>query len=221
MSISSLFYTSSYSATRSSTSRSRQRWAGDCSDGEHIADSKDPLVLCVGPRRYAINPLFSQHVRGGGKGVNNVHKSEKFLRHGNATVLTTFGPVCFGKSPCIVLRANPDQPSLPHLVAMGSSLPPDPTRIISKRIVLSGHPLKIHKKTATIRYMFFDREDVEYFRSVELHTKYGHVGHISEPLGTHGYFKAHFDGPIGQMDTICMSLYKRQFPKVSLDGVLR
>jgi pre-rRNA-processing protein TSR1 len=103
---------------------------------------------------------------------------------------------------------------------MGSSLPPDPTRIISKRIVLSGHPLKIHKKTATIRYMFFNREDVEYYRSVELHTKYGHVGHISEPLGTHGYFKAHFDGPIGQMDTICMSLYKRQFPKVSL-GVVR
>lgn len=98
---------------------------------------------------------------------------------------------------------------------MGSSIAPDPTRIISKRIVLTGHPLKIHKKTATIRYMFFDRDDVEYFKTVELHTKYGRIGHISEALGTHGYFKAHFDGPIGQMDTICMSLYKRQFPKVS------
>lgn len=172
---------------------------------------QDPLVLCVGPRRYAIRPLFSQHVRGGGKGVNNVHKSEKYLRSGAATVLTTFGPVCFGKAPCILLK----DASLPHLVAMGSSLPPDPTRIIAKRIVLTGHPLKIHKKTATIRYMFFEREDVDWFRSVELHTKYGRVGHISEALGTHGYFKAHFDGPIGQMDTICMSLYKRQFPKVS------
>ena len=104
--------------------------------------------------------------------------------------------------------------SVPSLVAMGSSLPPDPTRIIAKRIVLTGHPLKIHKKTATIRYMFFEREDVEYFRSVELHTKFGRIGHVQEPLGTHGYFKAHFDGPIGQMDTICMNLYKRQFPKV-------
>lgn len=125
--------------------------------------------------------------------------------------MTTFGPVCFGKSPCILLKDAP----LPHLVAMGSSIAPDPTRIIAKRIVLTGHPLKIHKKTATIRYMFFEREDVDWFRSVELHTKYGRVGHISEALGTHGYFKAHFDGPIGQMDTICMSLYKRQFPKVS------
>lgn len=99
---------------------------------------------------------------------------------------------------------------------MGSSLPPDPTRIIAKRIILTGHPLKIHKKTATIRYMFFERDDVDYFKTVELRTKYGRTGHITEALGTHGYFKAHFDGPIGQMDTICMSLYKRQFPKVSL-----
>jgi pre-rRNA-processing protein TSR1 len=98
---------------------------------------------------------------------------------------------------------------------MGAPLPPDPTRIIAKRIILTGHPFKIHKKTATLRYMFFNRDDVDYYKSVELHTKYGRVGHIKEPLGTHGYFKAHFDGPIQGMDTVCMSLYKRQFPKVS------
>jgi pre-rRNA-processing protein TSR1 len=44
----------------------------------------------------------------------------------------------------------------PHLVATGSFLDPDPTRIIAKRILLTGHPFKVHKKTATIRYMFFN-----------------------------------------------------------------
>lgn len=105
---------------------------------------------------------------------------------------------------------------MPSLVAMGTPLPPDPTRIAAKRLILTGHPFKIHKKTATIRYMFFDRDDVDFFKPIELHTKLGKTGHITEALGTHGYFKAHFDGPIQGMDTVCMNLYKRQFPKVSL-----
>lgn len=59
--------------------------------------AKEPLILCVGPRRYRIRPIYSQHTRGGGKGVNNVHKTERYLRHGGAVVATTYGPVCFGK----------------------------------------------------------------------------------------------------------------------------
>jgi pre-rRNA-processing protein TSR1 len=67
-------------------------------------DRQDPLVLCVGARRYVVNPVYSQHVRGGGKGVNNVHKSEKFLRAGSAVVATCFGPITFGKSGVVLLK---------------------------------------------------------------------------------------------------------------------
>ncbi|KAL0956841.1 hypothetical protein HGRIS_002954 [Hohenbuehelia grisea] len=174
--------------------------------------SKDPVILCVGPRRLAVNPVYSQHTRGGGKGANNVHKFERYLRPGVTSVATTYGPVAFGNQPCVVLRETED-PQAPHLVAMGSFLNPDTTRVIAKRIILTGHPFKVHKKTATVRYMFFNADDVHYFKPIQLHTKHGRTGHIRESLGTHGYFKAHFDGPINQMDTICMSLYKRVFPK--------
>ncbi|KAF8904976.1 ribosome biogenesis protein tsr1 [Mucidula mucida] len=157
--------------------------------------SKDPLILCVG-----------------GKGANNVHKFERYLRHGVTAVATIYGPVVFGKQPCVLLRESEDAQA-PHLVAMGSFLNPDTTRVTAKRVILTGHPFKVHKKTATVRYMFFNHDDIHYFKPIQLHTKLGRTGHIRESLGTHGYFKAHFDGPISQMDTVCMSLYKRVYPK--------
>jgi hypothetical protein len=44
----------------------------------------------------------------------------------------------------------------PELVAMGTFMNPDTTRIIVKRLIITGHPFKVHKKTATVRYMFFN-----------------------------------------------------------------
>lgn len=181
---------------------------------EGSVKSKDPLILCYGPRRLQVKPVYSQHTRGGGKGVNNVHKFERFFWHGMTVVGSVYGPVILGKQPCTLLRETADVES-PELVAMGSFMNPDTTRIIAKRIILTGHPFKIHRKTATVRYMFFNPDDVQYFKPIQLHTKHGRTGHIRESLGTHGYFKAHFDGPITQMDTVCMALYKRVYPRWS------
>ena len=99
------------------------------------------------------------------------------------------------------------------LIATGTSLPPSLNRVIAKRIILTGHPLKIHKKLVTVRYMFFNDKDVKWFKSLLLWTRRGRSGFIKESLGTHGYFKAMFDGKINPMDAVAVSLYKRVWPR--------
>lgn len=54
----------------------------------------------------------------------------------------------------------------------------DPDRLVIKKVVLSGYPVKVHKKKAFVRWMFFGPEDVRWFRPVELWTKHGRRGRI-------------------------------------------
>jgi len=173
--------------------------------------SKDPLIIQCGPRRMLINPLFSSS---SAPTKNDLYKFEKYLHPARTSVATTIAPLTFGSVPVLYFRppAEGSTNCTMHLVATGTSLPATP-RIIAKRIVLTGHPYKIHKRLVTVRFMFFNKEDVNYFKPVQLYTKRGRSGYIKESLGTHGWFKATFDGNIGAMDAVAMSLYKRVWPR--------
>jgi len=170
--------------------------------------SKSRLIFQVGWRRFAACPIFSQHTNG------NKHKYERYFRDG-AVVMTTFAPIAFPPAPVLVFQE--DHNGQLSLLATGSLLNNDPNRIVIKRTVLSGHPFKVHNKVCTVRFMFFNREDIEWFKPVELRTKTGRRGHIKEPLGTHGHMKCIFDGHVSQQDAVCLNLYKRMFPKWNYD----
>jgi len=176
--------------------------------GDLPIKSKSRLVFQCGWRRFAACPIFSQHTNG------NKHKYERFFREGNI-VMTTFAPISFPPAPVLVFQELPS--GRQSLVATGSLLSADPNRVVVKRTVLSGHPFKVHKRVCTVRFMFFNREDIEWFRPVELRTKNGRRGHIKEGLGTHGHMKCIFDGTVSQQDTVLMNLYKRMFPKWTYD----
>lgn len=167
--------------------------------------SKEELTFYVGFRKFKARPLFTTH------SISSKFKYERFLRDDVAMVATIYAPITFPPAPVLVFRTNYKNEK--ELVASGSVLDSDPKRLIVKRIRLSGHPFKIHSKSAVVRFMFFDSEDVMYFKPVELTSKYSRRGHITEPLGTHGHMKCSFDKKIRSDDCIFMNLYKRVFPK--------
>lgn len=171
--------------------------------------AKEEIIFHCGFRRFRTAPLYSQHTSA------DKHKTERFLRSDTAVVVTVYAPITFPTASVLMFKQRNN--GMHDLIATGSLLSVDPDRIVIKRVVLSGHPLKIMKKTAVVRYMFFNREDVLWFKPVELRTKWGRRGHIKEPLGTHGHMKCHFDGQLKSQDTVLMNLYKRVYPKWTYD----
>jgi pre-rRNA-processing protein TSR1 len=166
--------------------------------------SKERLVFHCGVRRFSAAPVFSQHT------VGDKQKYERFFPREGVCVATVFAPINYPPQPVLVFKPTFDTH---QLFALGSLYKVDPNRVVCKRIVLSGHPFKINKKSAVIRYMFFNREDIQWFKPIELRTKHGRRGHIKEPLGTHGHMKCVLDGQLKAQDTILMNLYKRVYPK--------
>ncbi|CAN6340232.1 unnamed protein product [Urochloa humidicola] len=168
--------------------------------------SKEPLIFNVGFRQFTARPLFSSD------NINcNKHKMERFLHHGRFSVASVYAPICFPPLPLIVLKNRDGE--RPAIAAVGSLKSVDPDRIILKKIVLTGYPQRVSKLKAIGRYMFHNPEDIKWFKPVELWTKHGRRGRIKETVGTHGAMKCIFNSSIQQHDTVCMSLFKRAYPK--------
>jgi pre-rRNA-processing protein TSR1 len=191
-----------------------------CEEYEDPVRSKDPMVVHVGFRRFVSRPIFSDHNANSDKS-----KLQRFML-GGFSVATMYAPISFAANcPALLFNAAASSCSATgpvgislrdaasdQLVAMGGLLSINPNRIILKRTILSGFPFKIHKTRAVVRYMFFNAIDIEWFKPIELHTKLGRTGHIRESVGTHGYMKCQFNQPLAGNDTVCLNLYKRQFP---------
>lgn len=164
--------------------------------------AKAPMQMHSGFVRFDGRPMFSEHNSNSDK-----HKMNRFLMHDRYTVASFYGPCVYAPAPALLFHSDG------RFIAAGSCLGADPDRIILKRIVLTGYPFKTQKRKSVAKFMFFNADDIRWFKPVELWTKMGRTGHILEPMGTHGHMKCIFDAAILHHDTICMTLYKRVYPK--------
>ncbi|KAJ5856118.1 uncharacterized protein N7529_010062 [Penicillium soppii] len=191
--------------------------------------AKEQLIVQCGARRMVVNPIFSS----ADNTPNNVHKYDRFLHPGRSAIASWIGPMTWGSVPILIFKSKqpvqedddeemetesetkeePIDMDKLELIGTGTVVAPDQKRVVAKRAILTGHPYKIHKKVVTIRYMFFNAEDIQWFKALQLWTRRGRSGYFKESLGTHGYFKATFDAKINPQDSVGVSLYKRVFPR--------
>ncbi|KAK9748490.1 hypothetical protein RND81_02G061100 [Saponaria officinalis] len=168
---------------------------------------KEEMIFHVGFRQFVARPVFSSDNMNSDK-----HKMERFLHPGCFSVASVYAPISFRPLPLIAMKNTGDFSS-PAVAAVGFLTSVDPNRINLKRIILTGYPQRVSKVKATVRYMFHNPEDVRWFKPVEVWSKCGRRGRIKEPVGTHGAMKCLLNGVLQQHDTVCMSLYKRAYPK--------
>jgi pre-rRNA-processing protein TSR1 len=169
--------------------------------------SKDVLTFRCGWRTWKGRPVFSEHNLNCDK-----HKYERFLPQGGAFfAASVMGPVTYTPSPVMVFRERAGKQK--ELIAIGSMIGADADRVVVKRIIITGYPVRVHKRHATVKYMFYTPEDVKWFKPAGLYTKHGLQGNIEESVGEHGTMKCLFNAPIKQHDTVCLPLYKRIYPK--------
>jgi pre-rRNA-processing protein TSR1 len=164
-----------------------------------LVKSKDVVTFRCGWRTWQGRPVFSQ------LNLNcDKHPLERFLPSFGAA--SVFGPVTYTPAPVLMFVGD-------QVVGMGSVVSADADRLVLKRIVLTGYPVKVHKRHAVVKYMFYNPGDVQWFQPAGLYTKHGLQGNIISSVGEHGTMKCLFHAPIKQHDTVCLPLYKRVYPK--------
>jgi len=136
-------------------------------ENKDVVPSKQLMEFHCGFRRFPCKPIFSAETNPGA--ATEKYKFKRFLHADDTTIATIYAPIIF--APCKVLcftQKSMRSGLASSIVATGTVLPPNPLKVILKRIVLTGYPLRVHKKKATIRYMFFNPTDIKYFKPVEL-----------------------------------------------------
>ena len=166
---------------------------------------KDELLFVTGVRAHPVRAIFSSDDHGASK-----FKLDRFLQPGRPSIASAYAPIAHGPLPVLAFAKAPGGGW--SLAATGGVRGADPDRVILKKAVLTGYPVKVHKRKAVVRWMFHSADDVRWFAPVEVWTKAGRRGRVREPVGTHGAMKCVFDGGVVQTDAVCMSLFKRAAP---------
>ena len=134
--------------------------------------SKTKMEFHCGFRRLTLQPVLSAETNPGSN--SEKLKFLRFMRSDMPAIATAICPIVFAPCKVICFTENSiKSESVDIVAATGTVMPPNPLKVILKRIILTGYPLKCHKKKCVARYMFFEPKDIKYFKPVEIYTRNG------------------------------------------------
>lgn len=161
-------------------------------------ESNEKYVIDLGHKFLNIVPLLSYNSQA------KVHRAMPTLGGG---VMSFIAPLSFGVKKVLIYNGSVSPETL---LGIGQGVT-FRDRVIVDEVLVKGTPHKIDKRYCTVRNMFTTKDEVMYFRNIELRTKKKVKGIIKKAIGTHGIFKAYFSQPINHGDVIMLPLYKRIF----------
>lgn len=174
-----------------------------------VVRNKEAVLMIYGFRRLEVSPVYSDASHG-----HNLHLMNRIMPTDRSCTASVLAPIAYPPTSVLFFKSKDSSNNCVSLLASGSLESVKANRKILKRITFIGYPFKINRRTCTVRFMFFNPADVNWFRPIELITsRQFRRGHIKESLGTHGYMKCIFDNQIQQNEQIAMHLYKRIYPK--------
>jgi len=120
-------------------------------NSQEVIKSKDELIFMSGFKMFKAAPVFSESNLNSDK-----HKFERFLQPGKFSVASIIGQITYSPTPLLIFKELETKEL--QLIASGNLASVDADRIIIKKIILSGFPVRVRKRYAVVKHMFYSPE---------------------------------------------------------------
>ncbi|KAI3834763.1 hypothetical protein MKW92_029559 [Papaver armeniacum] len=140
---------------------------------KNMLETKDPIIVSVGWRRYQTTPIYYQVSHGRRKMLEFTPVHEPCLA-------TFWGPLVPPGARVVAVRSFADNKAPFRILATADVLKFNHTAKIVERIKRIGTPCLILDETALIKDMFTSDDEVNRFRDVKIKTVHGIRGKVNE-----------------------------------------
>uniref|UniRef100_A0A1B6KVB2 Bms1-type G domain-containing protein n=1 Tax=Graphocephala atropunctata TaxID=36148 RepID=A0A1B6KVB2_9HEMI len=175
-----------------------------------ILKTRDPLIVSMGWRRFQTLAIYS-------KLEDNLrHRMLKYTPEHVVCMAHFWGPITRPNTGFLAVQDVASKQAGFRIVATGSVVDCNKSTDVTKKLKLTGTPLKIYKKTAFIKGMFNSSLEVAKFEGARIKTVSGVRGIIKKAVNKpEGAFRATFEDKIQLSDIVfCRTWFGVEIPKL-------